>query len=201
MTKAHLSAKAVIADAADLADTAGFDAVTLSAVARRLGVQAPSLYSHVRDLAALRDGITALALGELSDHVAVSIAGRSNKPALRGFAEAHRTYSTRSPGRWQALQRRAGPAAVESDAGRRFVALTDAVLLGYGLSSVDRVHATRLIGSTINGFLTLERIGSFDHSAPSPEASWSVALDALDRLLATWPGISHNEPAQQGTTT
>ena len=193
MTSTHLSAGAVIADAADLADGSGFDAVTLSAVARRLGVRTPSLYSHIRDLAALRDGITALALGELADVVAVAIAGRSGKLALRGFADAHRTYSTRSPGRWQSLQRRAGPTAVESGAARRLVTLTDAVLLGYGLSAVDRVHATRLIGSTINGFLTLERVGSFDHSTPAPGASWTVALDALDTLLASWPCTSHNE--------
>ncbi|MEC5180223.1 TetR-like C-terminal domain-containing protein [Arthrobacter sp. CG_A4] len=196
MTSPHLSAEAVIADAADLADASGFDAVTLSAVARRLGVRTPSLYSHIRDLAALRDGITALALGELSDVVAVAIAGRSGKLALRGLADAHRTYSTRSPGRWQSLQRRAGPTAVESGAARRLVTLTDAVLLGYGLSAVDRVHATRLIGSTINGFLTLERVGSFDHSTPAPGASWTVALDALDTLLASWPRTSHDEPPQ-----
>ena len=198
MTTSPLSAQLVIADAAELADLDGFDAVTLSAVARRLGVRPPSLYSHVRDLAALRDGITALALGELSDIIAVAIAGRSRREALRGFADAHRAYATRSPGRWQSLQRRAGPAAVQSAAAQRLVALTDAVLLGYALSSVDRVHTTRLIGSTINGFLTLERVGGFDHRAPAPEETWSVTLDALDVMLTTWPHTPHHESSDPG---
>ncbi|QTE28007.1 TetR/AcrR family transcriptional regulator [Pengzhenrongella sicca] len=187
MARISLSAAAIIAGAADLADEAGFDGVTLSAVARRLGVQTPSLYSHVRDRAALLDGITALALAELSDRVAVAIAGRSGRLALHGFAQAHREFAQASPGRWQSLERRAGPAAVESGAARTFVALTDAVLLGYGLPPGEQVHATRLIGATINGFLTLERIGSFDHSQPGPEDSWRRALDALDALLLVWP--------------
>ena len=92
MTRSPLTATAIIAEAADLADETGFDGVTLSAVARRLGVQTPSLYSHVRDRAALLDGITALALAELADRVAVAIAGRSGGLALHGFADVHRAY-------------------------------------------------------------------------------------------------------------
>ncbi|SEM71874.1 TetR/AcrR family transcriptional regulator [Cryobacterium sp. TMT1-3] len=187
MKRIPLTATVIIAEAADLADETGFDDVTLSAIALRLSVQTPSLYSHVRDRAALLDGITALALSELADRVAVAIAGRAGRLALRGFAEAHRVYSLESPGRWQSLQRRAGTAAVESSAARCFVALTDALLLGYDLPPGERVHATRLIGSTINGFLALERIGSFDHSEPPPEVSWRTTLDALDALLRAWP--------------
>ena len=192
MKRLPLTATAIIAEASDLADESGFDAVTLSAVARRLGVQTPSLYSHVRDRAALLDGITALALAELADRVAMAIAGRSGRLALHGFAEVHRAYATGSPGRWQSLQRRAGAAAVTSSAARSFVALTDALLLGYDLPQGERVHATRLIGSTINGFLALERIGSFDHSEPAPEVSWRKTLDALDALLLAWPTDTQN---------
>ncbi|MGV8966883.1 MAG: TetR/AcrR family transcriptional regulator [Cellulomonas sp.] len=192
MKRLRLTATSIIAEAAALADETGFDGVTLSAVARRLGVQTPSLYSHVRDRAALLDGITALALAELADRVAVAIAGRAGRRALDGFAEVHRAYSLQSPGRWQSLQRRAGAAAVQSTAARNFVALTDALVLGYGLPPEERVHATRVIGSTLNGFLALESIGSFDHSEPSPEVSWLRTLDALDALLLAWPTDSQS---------
>jgi len=185
--RAPLTAEAIIADAADLADEAGFDEVTLSEVARRLGVRTPSLYSHVRDLAALRDGISALALSELGDRISLGIAGRSGRLALRGLAEAHRAFARESPGRWQSLLRRAGASGVGSEAARRVVALTDAVLLGYGLPPEDRVHAIRLIGSTIAGFLVLERVGSFSHRPPASEVSWQKAIDALDVLLHAWP--------------
>ncbi|MCL3862111.1 TetR/AcrR family transcriptional regulator [Actinotalea sp. K2] len=194
MKRIPLTATVIVAEAADLADLSGFDSVTLSAVARRLGVQTPSLYSHIRDRAALLDGITALALAELADRVAVAIAGRSGRFALDGFAEAHRAYSLRSPGRWQSLQRRAGATAVESGGARSFVALTEALLRGYDLPQGERVHATRLIGSTINGFLALERIGNFDHSPPAAEVSWRKILDALDSLLQTWSTNANRIP-------
>jgi AcrR family transcriptional regulator len=187
MVRAPLTATAVIAEAAALADEAGFGEVTLSAVARRLGVQTPSLYSHVRDREALLDGITALALADLADRIGAAIAGREARGALEGYATAYRTYARHSPGRWQSLQRRAGPAAVRSDAARQVVTLTGAVLRGYPVPPEEHVHAVRLLGSTINGFLALERIGSFDHSEPAPEVSWQRTLDALDALLKAWP--------------
>lgn len=188
--RAPLTPDLVVAEAAVLADEDGLAAVTLSALARRLGVRTPSLYSHVRDHAALLDGITTVALGELAARIAESVAGRAGRPALEGLAEAHRSYARDHPGRWQALQRRAGPDAVRSDAARTLVALTDAVLRGYDLPPDERVHATRLLGSTINGYLTLERQGSFDHSAPAPDVSWRRTIDALDALLRAWPPAS-----------
>ncbi|GHS88527.1 TetR family transcriptional regulator [Actinomycetota bacterium] len=187
MTRAPLTPAAIVAEAAALADESGLDAVTLSAVARRLGVQTPSLYSHVRDHAALLDGITALALADLAERIAAAIAGRAGRHALEGFADAHRAFAREAPGRWQSLQRRAGPTAVASGAARTVVTLTDAVLRGYDLPETERVHAIRLMGAAINGFLTLERVGSFDHSQPPPEESWRRAVTALDSLLRAWP--------------
>ncbi|WP_375384412.1 TetR/AcrR family transcriptional regulator [uncultured Microbacterium sp.] len=186
MDRPALSPSSVIAEAAAISDESGFAAVTLTSVARRLGVKTPSLYSHVRDLAGLHDGITVLALGELSGLLSEAIAGRSGGPALRAYAATLREYALRSPGRWESLQRRAGAGAVGSAAARSYVSLTDAVLRGYPLSPVDRVHATRLIGSTINGFLALERIGSFSHREPDPESSWTAAIDALHSTLTEW---------------
>ena len=187
MSRPPLTPASVVSDAAQLADQVGLDAVTLSAVATRLGVRTPSLYSHVRDLSALRDGVTALALQELADRISAEIAGRSGRIALVGFARAHREFARSHPGRWQALQRRAGADAVLSPSARNLVALNKAVLAGYGLDDSVSVHAIRLVGSTINGFLNLERVGNFDHSTPAAEESWDVAIDALDGILSTWP--------------
>ena len=182
-----LTAPAVIAEAATLADEQGFQAVTLSAVARRLGVQAPSLYTHVQDLEALKDGVTARALAELSAGISEAIAGRSGRHALQAFADTHRGYARAFPGRWQSLQRRAGRPVVRSDSARTLAEQAGAVLRGYPVPSTEHVHAIRLLGSTINGFLSLERTGGFDHSEPAPEESWHRTVTALDALLNAWP--------------
>ena len=101
MGRAQLSTSAVITRAAELADAGGFDSVSLAAVARSFGVRTPSLYEHVRDLAALRDGITALALDELAGLIADAIAGRAQADALVGYCEAHRAYVRDHPGLWE----------------------------------------------------------------------------------------------------
>jgi AcrR family transcriptional regulator len=191
MERASLTSALVVADAAALADEAGFEAVTLSAVARRLGVQAPSLYSHVRDREALLDGVTALALGELSQRIATAIAGRAGRAALDGYTTAYREFARSCPGRWQSLQRRAGDVVVRSDAARQVVVLARALLRGYPVPEDQHVHAIRVLGATINGYLAIERIGGFDHSEPSPEVSWRKTVQVLDALLNAWPGDSN----------
>lgn len=186
MPRANLTPRSVVTAAADLADAASFDDVTLTAVARRLGVQTASLYSHVRDRAALLDGVHQLALDELADRITAAIAGRAGTDALVGWAEAHRSLAGESPGRWAALQRTASPATAQSAAAGRVADLTLAVLRGYRLPDAELVHATRMLGASINGFLTLERSGAFGHRSPDPEVSWRRMLQALDGLLRSW---------------
>jgi AcrR family transcriptional regulator len=185
--RSQLTPEKIIRSAAALGDEAGFEAITLSAVARRLGVATPSLYSHVRDRDALLDGVTALALADLASRISSAIAGRAGLAALEAWADAHRDLARSSPSRWDALQRRAGEAAVRSAGARDVVALTTAVLRGYLVPESEHPHAIRLIGSTINGYLTLERNGGFAHSLPSSETSWGRVIGALDVALRAWP--------------
>ncbi|MEV4545518.1 TetR/AcrR family transcriptional regulator [Micromonospora echinaurantiaca] len=187
MGRANLTSAVVIAAAAELADREGFDAITLSALARRFGVQTASLYSHVRDRSSLLDGVHELALGELADRVAIAIGGRSGRDALIALADAHRDYARQFPGRWAALQRPAASSTVESDAASHLVALTLAMLRGYQLPEIELVHATRLLGATINGFLALEASGNLAHREPATDLSWRRALDALDTAFRSWP--------------
>ncbi|MFC3499665.1 TetR/AcrR family transcriptional regulator [Micromonospora krabiensis] len=187
MARANLTPAVVITAAADLADREGFDAITLSALARRFGVQTASLYSHVRDRSALLDSVHELALGELADRIAIAIGGLSGRDALVALADAHRDYARQFPGRWAALQRPAAASTVQSEAAGQVVALTLAMLRGYRLPETELVHATRLLAATINGFLALEASGSIAHREPPAELSWRRALDALDTVFRSWP--------------
>lgn len=55
---------------AELADEVGLENVTMSAVARRLGVKDASLYAHVRGLEDLRGRIALLAADEKTIRIA-----------------------------------------------------------------------------------------------------------------------------------
>ena len=185
---------AVAQAAAHVADEGGFAALTATAVAKRLGIRTPSLYAHVRDLEALRDAVTGIGFAELVDDISAALAGRSGREALAAFAGAQRDYAHRHPGRWQAMQRapradQAGPAGAE-----RLVELTLALLRGYDVPEPEQVHAVRLIGSTVNGFVALEQSGAFSHRPPSAASSWDRIVRSLDHLLTTWPHDPEDAP-------
>jgi len=190
MTRAPLNRTSVLSAAADLADRDGFETISVSALARHLGVQPASLYSHVRDRAAVLDGVHTLALAELAELIADETAGRSGRDALAGLAGAHRTFARERPGRWAALQRRAAPETARSAEAARVVSLIWAVLRAYDLAEAELVNATRFVGGAVNGYLALERAGAYDHRDTASELSWERAVDALDRALATWPGAT-----------
>ncbi|HEU5038789.1 MAG TPA: WHG domain-containing protein [Nocardioides sp.] len=190
MPRVGLTSDRVVRAAADLADEIGFEAATVSAVARALGVRVASLYSHVDGSVGLQEGVARLALDELADRVADAIAGRSGRDALVAFATAYRDYARAHPGRSQATRLRVGPDSPVVAAGRRHAGLARAVLRGYPLSEADTVHAVRLLGSVVRGYTDLEQGGSFDHSEPASEESWSRILDALDRTLRSWSGAA-----------
>jgi len=186
VARAGLTPVLVEQAAVELADSDGLDAVSLSAVARRLGVQPASMYAHVSGIAALLDRLHRRGLGELADLIAESTAGRSGRDALEAFTNAHRRLAENHPGLWQALQRPASAETVGSPEAARVASLSLAMLRGYDLDDDDGVHATRFVGATINGLLTLARVGSFDHRDASLEDSWRRSVDALDRALRTW---------------
>jgi AcrR family transcriptional regulator len=185
--RAGVTEERLVRAAADLADESGLAAVTVSALARRFDVRPASIYSHVTSLDALLDATAALALRELADHLADALPGKSGRAALFAFADTHRDYARAHPGRWQAAQRRVSPEAAAGSAGGRIARSARAIMSGYGLSPHDEVHAVRLLGSAINGFVALECGGGFDHSTPPAADSWTRVLDAVDTSLCNWP--------------
>ncbi|MFE9796565.1 TetR/AcrR family transcriptional regulator [Streptomyces goshikiensis] len=189
MARAGLTAERVTIAGAELADEVGLGQVTMSQVARRLGVKDASLYTHVRGLEDLRGRIALLAADEKTIRIAEATSGRAGKDALVAFANAWREYAHEHPGRYTATQTpiQIDPELAANAAGpRRAVELTYGMLRGYGLAEPDLTDAVRLLRSTFHGFVALEAAGSFAHER-SPQHSWNRALDALHTLLEHWP--------------
>ncbi|MFI5898298.1 TetR/AcrR family transcriptional regulator [Actinoplanes sp. NPDC051513] len=187
MVRVGLTAERVARAGAELADEVGFEHVTPSAVARRVGVQVASLYSHVRNAEDLRVRIALLALQEMADRGDAALAGRAGRDALVALGATYRDYAREHPGRYAAAQLRLDHELAMASAGPRHSAMMRAMLRGYELTEPDQTHAVRLIGSVIHGYITQELGGSFDHSEPGPQQSWERILDALDSLLRHWP--------------
>ena len=187
MARAGLNRQRLVEAGAELADEAGFEQVTASALAQRFDVKVASLYSHVRSTQDLRTGIALLALAELADRAAEALAGRAGKDALTAFADVYRDYAREHPGRFAATRLRLGPETAAASAGGRHSQLTRAILRGYTVPEEDETHAVRLLGSVVRGFVDTEAGGGFSHSTPDSQESWDRILEVLDSLLTTWP--------------
>ncbi|WP_129843419.1 TetR/AcrR family transcriptional regulator [Streptomyces sp. RFCAC02] len=190
MARAGLSAARITEAAARLADEAGLDRVTVSALARHFGVKDASLYAHVRNLRDIRVRIALLGGAEMNDRIADAIAGRAGEEALVAFAGAYRRYALDHPGRYAATQMRMDPGELgDSPVLRRNVELTYGMLRAYGLTEPDTTDAARLLRATFHGFIHLELGGGFAHPR-AVEESWSQALAALHGALRNWPSTS-----------
>ncbi|WLQ38624.1 TetR/AcrR family transcriptional regulator [Streptomyces laculatispora] len=197
MVRAGLTVERVTIAGAELADEVGLDRVTMSQVARRLGVKDASLYTHVRGLEDLRGRIALLAADEKTMRIAEATAGRAGRDALVAFADAWREYAHEHPGRYAATQTpmEIDPElAAQAPGPRRAVELTYGMLRGYGLAEPDLTDAVRLLRSTFHGFVALEAAGGFAH-ARSPQRSWVRTLDALHTLLEHWPPSREGDSA------
>ena len=196
MARAGLTAQRLTVAAADLADEVGFDAVTLAALARGLGVKDASLYSHVGGLKELRTRVTVLALAELAELLADAVAGRSGKDALAAFATTYRRYALDHPGRYTAMQQELDPPTAAQSAAPRHGELVRAVLRGYRLGDPDQTDAARLVLATVYGFLGLEAMGGFSHHPRDLQASFDRSVDAVDHALRDWATLGASAPAR-----
>ncbi|MCF6378198.1 TetR/AcrR family transcriptional regulator [Nocardioides KLBMP 9356] len=189
MPRSGLTTARVAEAAAGLADEVGLDAVTLSALARRFDVAAPSLYSHVRSTADVRVRVALLALDETADLVATALAGVSRREALAAVGGVWRSYAVAHPGRYAATRLPLDADTARTSAGPRHAELSRASLRGYALSEDDATHAVRLVGATFHGYAALDAAGAFGHGGhgvPTSDETWERVVDGLDTLLTSW---------------
>jgi AcrR family transcriptional regulator len=153
---------AVVAGAADLADSQGLEGLTLAALAVRLGVQQPSLHHHVAGLPGLRRDLALVGLRELTHRLERVAMGKSGEPALLALAHAYRAFAHEHPGLYAAALRAPIPTDVEWYAAYEDqIGVFLAVLAGDGLTGEDALHATRGLHSLLHGFVALETGGGF----------------------------------------
>lgn len=163
--RAGLDQQVVIQAAAELADRDGLDALTLAALAQRLGIRTPSLYNHVDGLPGVNRDLALLGLRELAAHLGRAAIGKSGDAAVLAMADSYRAFVREHPGLYAATVR--SPRLIAPDdrelqaAEAQLMEIVLAVLSAYGLQGEDAVHAARGLRSVVHGFATLEAGGGF----------------------------------------
>ena len=149
-------------EAALLADEYGFHALSLAALAGRLGVRPPSLYNHIANLGELQRDLAVLGIRELGARLARAAVGKAGDDAVGALAQAYRTFVVERPGLYGATERAPDPDDEEwLRAAGEVVGIVQSALDGYGLRGDDAIHAVRALRSLIHGFATLEQEGGF----------------------------------------
>lgn len=153
----------VVDAAAEVADTVGLDGLTMAAVAAALGVQSPSLYSHVDGLSGLRRAMAVEAARRLGSTLANTTRGRQGVDALRAIAHAYRAFAMAHPSLYAALL--PIPRVGDDEANAVFsapVRVIADVLTTLGLPPAEAVPVIRSFRSALHGFVTLQAGGGFD---------------------------------------
>jgi AcrR family transcriptional regulator len=165
----------VLQAAVDLADREGLEAVSMRRLGQELGVEAMSLYTHVRSKEDLLDGMADLVVGEAP----IASASRPWKAELRDTILGARSVLGRH--RWAPLllesRRDPGPATL------RYIDAVIGTLRGGGLSIDVTHHALHVLGSRVLGF-------SQDLFDDSPELSAEDAAALAAQMSDSHPHVA-----------
>lgn len=184
-TKRGLDVAAIVDAAAAIADADGLESLTLNAVAARVGVRAPSLYSHLDGLPALRRLLAIEAGRRLGTRFIRAAVGKQGPDAIRALASAYRGFAREHPGLYAATL--TAPPAEDVDAARaaaEIVSVVVDVLAGIGLSGEQAIHAARTVRAALHGFVALEAAGGFGLALPVDESFALLVETLVDGLEA-----------------
>ncbi len=169
---------AIIAAARDLLDEGGPDAVTMQAVALRVGIRAPSLYKHVASRDALLRAVAEDGIAEIG--AALAAAGGGDDPAsdLRAMAHAFRAWAHRTPNRYRHVFA-SSRATDRPPTGLAAAAVAPLLESCATLVGPERaLEAARLLTAYVHGFTIMELAEAFGLGG-SVEAAFGFGVDTL----------------------
>jgi AcrR family transcriptional regulator len=184
--RAGLDHQTVVLAASALVDARDSDALTLAALAGRLGVRTPSLYNHIGGLRGLQHDVALQGSRDLAKALTQAVIGRSRDEAVFALAAAYRAFVLAHRGVYELIVRTAwanqAPDPPLDAVSAELLGIVLAVLSGYGLAGEDALHAVRGLRSVLHGFASLEALGNFglplsvDESFDRALRSYTAAL-------------------------
>ncbi|GAA1928728.1 TetR/AcrR family transcriptional regulator [Microbacterium aoyamense] len=162
----------IVAAGRSLLETGGPSAVTMSAVAARVGVRAPSLYKRVRD----RDALIVLIAEATADALTERLA--ASDPSIPGYARTFRAFAHEQPEGFRLIFTTDGAAAATArSAAPLLVAVRDVV------GPEHELDAARLFTAWAMGFVTMELAGGF-RMGGDVDGAFEFGLAAVQSGLA-----------------
>jgi AcrR family transcriptional regulator len=170
--RTQLTRERVVTAAIELADRDGIEAVSMRRLAQELGVEAMSLYTHVRNKNDLLDGMVDAVISEIP----ITTDGADWKTSLRRTVLAARGVVLRHSWAPRTVETRTTP----GPAVPRYVNAVIGILRESGFSIALAHHALHILGSRVLGFSQ----NLFDDS---PDLDPEAAAQLTAHLGATLP--------------
>jgi AcrR family transcriptional regulator len=173
--RAQLTRDRVLEAAVQLADREGIGTVSMRGLAQELGVEAMSLYTHVRSKEDLLDGMVEFVVGEIP--IGPDRAGW--KASLRGLVFAARGVMLRHPWASRVIETRVAPGAAMLG----YYDKVMGILREGGFSLEVTHHAIHLLGSRMLGFTQ-------DLFDDSPDAGQAEVANLAAQLGQAYPYVA-----------
>ena len=180
--RARTSHDAILAAARALLEDGGLDAVTMQAVADRVGVRAPSLYKRLSGRPALLTALADDVAGDLARAVAPALAEADAEQAVRVLASRYRAFAHRSPAAYRVLFADLMPEANPSQRANADAAAGLLQITRRLVGPERELEAARLLVSFAHGFVSMELAGAF-RLGGDVDAAFEFAVEALIRGL------------------
>src|SRR2546429_3334688 len=167
--RTQLTRERVLAAGIELADRDGLESISMRRLAQELGVEAMSLYTHVRNKDDLIDGMVDAVIGEIP----TSADTADWKTSLRQLALAARTVVLAHPWAPHTIESRTtpGPATLQ------YINTVIGTLREGGFTIAQTHHALHILGSRALGF-TQDLFDDSDDLDPETAASLASELGA-----------------------
>jgi AcrR family transcriptional regulator len=181
--RARTSSPEIVAAGRALLEAGGLDAVTMQAVAQRVGVRAPSLYKRFPNRGALIAAIIADTLDELRRQLERYATTVDPEAGIRAIADSYRAFAHGSPRTYELLFTNL-PAGSRASPEQNALAAAPLLALTERLVGPDQaLEAARLVTAFAHGFISMELNGAFRLGGDVDEA-FRYGVEVLIAALA-----------------
>jgi AcrR family transcriptional regulator len=178
--RARTSQAAIVAAARDFLEEGGLEAVSMAAIAERVGIRPPSLYKHFAARDALLIAVVtevALDLGRALES-AIEPSAPDEAGRLRALADAYRAYALRSPRATSLLFAPAAP-GIDPSPEANTAAARPVLEVAAALAGPDgALAAARVLTAFAHGFTSMESAGAF-RLGGDVDAAYRTGIEAL----------------------
>lgn len=179
MPRTGLTRKEIVDAAIKLIDQKGSHRLSIHALARHLGVRAPSLYHHYNDLSEISLCVSSRLTEQIAELLKNKVKGKKGARAIKAMANAYRDYALTHPGLYQMSV--VFPAFTQDKLVASFLDLREVfgkiIRENYDLTEKQVWSAARTLRGFFHGFVSLELTGGWsDIICPKTSFDQSIAF-------------------------